>query len=280
MVHQIKSIGIIFFMESLGLKNFLKSIGRPIHSLNTICVGLSGVEQGLCKKPEKLTIAWEPKDLTTSARMARLFAIESSLVFVEESLLQYLRYIISHPATPQDIKNLDDKNFTSAEKLEKLSEIVKPEKIYWTSITLLLIHWRNRIIHHHSKAKLSKKHIKILEENKKTIKAEHANIDIEKTINNFENKKITLKDISTIISVTIKYVRQIDEYLQVESDSKENVEFWIKYLKLKNEYNKLFYTNKNNKFKKYKQFFNTYLPFISDKTILDIIAHNKTLDDE
>lgn len=52
-------------MESLGLKNFLKSIGRPIHSLNTICVGLNGVEKNLCEKPNELTISWNPTNLLT-----------------------------------------------------------------------------------------------------------------------------------------------------------------------------------------------------------------------
>lgn len=211
--------------------------------------------------------------------MARQFAIESSLVFVEESLLQYLRYIISHPSSPENIKYLKNKN-SSSEKIEQLFEIIKPEKIYWTPMVLLLIHWRNRIIHHHSKAKLTKKQIEILAENKESIKQEHANIDIEKTIENFNNKRITLKDISTLITITIKYVRQIDEFLQLESNSKSNIEYWIKYSNLVNEYNKLFNSNKPNKFKQFKQFFKTYFPFVSDEIIKDIIIHNKTLDDE
>lgn len=148
------------------------------------------------------------------------------------------------------------------------------------SCSLLLIHWRNRIIHHHSTANLTKKQVEILISNKELMQKEHANIDIEKTIENFNNKRITLKDISTIISITIKYVRQVDTFLQLESNLNINIEYWIKYSNLTNEYNKLFHSNKPDKSKVFKQFFKTYFPFISDETIKDIISHNKPLEDE
>jgi hypothetical protein len=260
-------------MESVGLTEFLKTVGRAVHSVNTICVGLNGVETGAYEKHDDLTITWDPKDPVASSRSARQFAIESSLVFVEEALLQYLKYVAKHPCSTSTVKSAIARE-SASDRIEELTKVIAPKESYWTPIVLLLIHWRNRIVHTSSKAKLKSHQEKLLTDNLETIRSRHANIDIAETLNHFLKNKITLKDASTLIAITIRFVRETDELLQLDSNTQENIYYWIKYLDIVDEYNVQLHSNgTDTKRRKFLQFFKTHLPFVTEDVILQLIEN-------
>ncbi|WP_040433325.1 hypothetical protein [Chlorobium ferrooxidans] len=258
-------------MESLGLTEFLKTVGRAVHSMNTICVGLHGVGTGKYEKPDDLTISWNTKDPCASSRTARQFAVESALVFIEEALLQYLKYVLNHPAAPSSMKAAMQEE-KAADKVDKLSKQIQLKEVYWAPIVILLIHWRNRIVHHSSKAKLSDNQEKILIDNQDKIRSNHANIDISETLAHFSERKITLKDASTIIAITIRFVRDIDEFLQLYIVTPNNIRYFIEYLDIVDEYKEQLKANGIEvKSRKIKQLFKTYLPFVSEDFVVQVI---------
>jgi hypothetical protein len=198
-------------MASKALVTFLNKVGKSIFHINTICVGLNGVETGACTKADKLTVTWATKDPVNAAREARRFVIGASLAFVTDALMEYINYTIAHPNFNIKSKtSTNNSQLSYAEKISNVAQSIPASEKYWVPLVKLMIHWRNRLNHNNSKAKLNTEEIKLLRENKEKIFENHAAIDIEKTLNNFETSKITLKDASTLIAVTIKYVRQID----------------------------------------------------------------------
>lgn len=208
-------------MESEGLKVFLKSVGDAVYSLNTICVGLDAVSKGGVEKPEDLTISWESNDYKQSAISARNFAVRSALVFVEESLLEYFKYVSNCSDQPSKIITAV-KVDGAAKKVEKLSSQVSNLEPYWAPIVVLLVRWRNQVVHN-SNTSLSPVFRKVLVDNAAIISKRHAAIDITQTLSNFDSKKITLKDFTTMIAVTIRYVRQLDYELCPNIKSSESL---------------------------------------------------------
>lgn len=199
-------------MESLELKNFLKDIGESVHSMNTIAVALSYLENEI--PPKGLEISWNPKSLKTSKLKARHYAESASYVYSAENIFEYLEKISKNP-----LWNYKDINFLGDEKkaiktynfLSQIPDITKPMAIFCE----LLCHWRNRIVHLSiSNADLSNKKKQILIENATDIYAKFHHFDIEQALTNFKNKKITLKDTSTLITIAIKCMRTVDEHFQ------------------------------------------------------------------
>lgn len=68
---------------------------------------------------------------------------------------------------------------------------------------LLLIHWRNKVIHKSSNASLTKEQIKKFKEDNVFIEDNYKNLSIDKLINDFDIDKPTLKDVSSLIAMTI-----------------------------------------------------------------------------
>lgn len=88
-----------------------------------------------------------------------------------------------------------------------------PPKVYFSAIQLLIA-WRNVLIHDIEDDPLGGEAISVLRSNAKTLEVDHSGIDINQTIENYLNKKEpTLKDISTLVSILLRYVSAIDETL-------------------------------------------------------------------
>lgn len=254
-------------MESLGLSEFLKSVGNSVHSLNTICVGLNGVERRIYEKPDDLTITWDPRDPCWSARQSRIFAINAAIVFTEEALMQYVRYIAKHPAAPEVLRAVM-KIEGGAERLELVVMQVKPEKEYWGPFLSLLIHWRNRIVHPSSNAKLNANQEAILTKNSDEIKSLHANINVIETLQHFHERSTTLKDASTLIAIAIRFVKYIDQTLQLDTAKYDYLNYWFKHLDIENQYLTICKSNgESERARRLRQFFKTYLPFVGEELI-------------
>ncbi|ENQ8650555.1 hypothetical protein ACEQ8A_004244 [Vibrio fluvialis] len=198
-------------MESEGLKQFLKSVGNSVFLLNTICVGLDGVANGVVTKSDDLTISWNPRDPRSTALSARAHAIKSSLVFVEESLLNYISFLgncASQSSSIQSACAVDG----AADKITKLSKHVRGILPYWEPMVVLLIRWRNKIVHD-SNTDLSTYYRSVLIKYEAEIRENHAAISIRETLDNFDSGRITLKDFSTLIAITIRFIRHVDDKL-------------------------------------------------------------------
>lgn len=195
-------------MDSEGLKHFLKTVGDSIFLLNTICVGLDGVGSGAVKKSENLTVSWHTNNPENAALQARAHAIKSTLIFVEEALLEYISFLGKCTNQTEEIKTAS-RTDGAAEKIIQISQHLKDAPEYWEPMVILLVRWRNKVVHG-SAVDLSQSYRSILNRNSNVIKDAHAAISIEKTLKHFDEGQITLKDFSTMIAITIRYVRKID----------------------------------------------------------------------
>jgi hypothetical protein len=199
-------------MESEGLKQFLKIVGEAVYNLNTICVGLEGVSSGSVTKPKTLTITWSTSDPSRTALSARRFAIRSSLIFVEQALSNYIDFISTCANQTQKVKAACAETGT-APRITELSKNISEKEEYWLPFVILLIRWRNIVVHD-SKSNFSSIHRNSILNNSAIIKKRHAAIDVDKTLRNYDDEKITLKDFSTMMAITIRFVRHIDSKLE------------------------------------------------------------------
>ncbi len=199
-------------MESIELKKFLKDVGDSVHSMNTIAVALSILPKGSIKVPKGLEISWDPKSLENSKIMSRNYAERSSYVYAAESLFEYLENISKNPLwiyDGHDFKGEEKKAIKVYKFLKATPGITETMAI----LVELLCHWRNRIVHLNiSNAGLSSNKKDSLKKERDNIYSNFHHFDIYEALDNFENKKITLKDTSTLITIAIKSVRLVDEY--------------------------------------------------------------------
>lgn len=199
-------------MESEGLKQFLNAVGDAVHSVNTICIGLTSVSEGNFSKPSGLNIGWKSSNPEVSASKARMFALRSSLVFVEEALLKYLDFLtICITENPKLLAALQTEG--AVERVVETSKFLSHAQPYWWPTVVLLIRWRNKVVHN-SRSELSVHQKNLLLKNSEDLRKNHAGINISTTLQNFESGQITLKDFTTLIAITIRYVRALDEQLE------------------------------------------------------------------
>lgn len=306
-------------MESPFLIDFLKSVGDSVHSINTIVVGLSTIESGNYKKPEDLTITWKTSDNAFSARRARVYALKSALIYVDDSLANYLkgiRVLIDNKILqtiltrfnpqfdpdlestfkakyPSTFRLFDDKNkkatspeekdklykhLSSVDRILALNEFFNFEKEYWYPCIVMMIKWRNKVVHQISTGQLSREEINILNQNSVDIKDKHANIDIERTIDHFNKNEITLKDITTLIAITIRYARSIDEQIFQSVDRIEIVESYVTRKKLIEKYNSIAnLENESIRKRKFGNFITTNVSPLSELEISNLYASLKPI---
>lgn len=219
-------------MKTPAYKPFIKAVGKTVHHLNTIAVGLAGVELGVCLKPSGLDISWDPADIKSSSRDARLFTLKATIVFVAEEICAYNSLIIGSPNIGT-IK-LPEKADRS-HKHQSLTEHLKIEPASLSLGPLLLIHWRNKIIHRKSKASLTAAQIEIFKSASDEIKENYKNLCVLKILDDFERGLPTLKDVSSLIAMTINYVNLVESLIK-EPQSKEDFEGWLKHIDLFSAY--------------------------------------------
>jgi len=77
----------------------------------------------------------------------------------------------------------------------------------------LACHWRNKIIHSSaSNTKLANGKIGRIRQLRDLIYEFYCHFDVNIALENYDDKNITLKDTSTLITILIKAARQIDEF--------------------------------------------------------------------
>ncbi|WP_171121067.1 hypothetical protein [Ruegeria sp. HKCCA5463] len=200
-----------FSAATQPLRFFLGEVGEAVAYLNTIVVGLDAVENGY-KKPAGLKISWNPDDQNAAARKARRFAVEATMQKVCGALKEYIATISNFKRLTVVGERWSGKT-TSAEKTTDVAEFLLGEDDFLHVGACLTIHWRNRIVHKRSSAKLTAKQENRLRKQKAAIKSNFASLDVDRLLDHFEKGRPTLKDISTLISFSIRFVRELDRKL-------------------------------------------------------------------
>lgn len=228
-------------MKTPAFKPFIHDVGKVVHHLNTIAVGLSGVESGICKKPPGLDISWDPSDVRASSRGARSFALKSTIVFVAEELSTYTNKIIGSPNIGEvELPKKADKS----QRFECLCKHIGISDLHLVYGPLLLIHWRNIVIHKNSNASLSSNQKQSFKTTKDILMSQYKNLSVDKLLEHFHKKQPTLKDVSSLTAMTINCVKEIENKIS-EPLSKEDVGNWLKHLKLYDGYARIIRVAKN-----------------------------------
>lgn len=178
--------------------------------MNTIAVALSLLPNEGVEIPSGLDISWKPKELEQSKLRARNYAEKSTYVYVAENLFEYLNEISKNP-----LWIYPNINFVGEEKkaikvynfLTQIPDISEEMAI----LCELLCHWRNRIVHSSSSnASLSSKKRQLIISKRADLYESFHHFDTTRALSNFENKLITLKDVSTLTTIVIKCSRAVD----------------------------------------------------------------------
>lgn len=202
-------------MESPPLRRFLSSLGRVQHHLYTAIVGLCGVEAGIVDKPVDLDIAWNATDRLGSAREARRFLLQSTLVFTAEELGEYATQVLKY--------RRHEPMAERADRLRALGEVNPP---YLGIAALLGSHWRNRIIHRRSKARLTNPERQVLIDESATIREAFKNLDVDDLLQGFDTNQPTLKDVTVLLAMSIRFARSVDATLPTPANAAE-VRKWL-----------------------------------------------------
>ncbi len=244
------------FTMSEYLKTFKNKTGKSIFQLNMACYALGSVEN--LEKIDAQDVGFRvnfstnnPKD---AARATREYIIRSTLVYVFENFYIFLKNLI------QDRMESAWKDFQNSGKgkAENIKDFLQKKDFHfgaesYISVIYCLAKWRNRIIHD-SLNKLPEPLKSGLLADSNYYSKNHGNINIEQFIKHFEEDKPTLKDVSTIISVTIRSAEVIDQVLCREPVSAaEIIEKIKKNPKTKEEFYKLMNKVKLKKLSKEKE---------------------------
>ena len=76
----------------------------------------------------------------------------------------------------------------------------------------LITHWRNRIVHE-SKSHLNKSEKSLLRESEQEIHATYKHLSVDRLLAHFEEGRPSLKDVSSLIAMSINLARRIDQQL-------------------------------------------------------------------
>lgn len=190
------------------LRDFLATVGEAVTNVNTAIIGLDAVEQGY-QKPSSLNISWNPADRVAAARKSRKFVLEAALVRVAEALLEFIRVTAKMPRFGV-VRSTWDENTSGAEKLSDIATAALGRETYNIAGAALLLHWRNRVVHSNSKASLAPRHLQLLRKASNEIEAEFSRLSVERLLKDFEAGQPTLKDISSLISMSIRMARAVD----------------------------------------------------------------------
>lgn len=254
-----------FIMESLELKKFMIDVGNSVHSMNTIAVALSLLPDDNVATPASLNISWNPKNLEYSKILARNYAERSSYVYAAESLFEYLRTISKNA-----LWNYPDQNFQGDEKkaikVYKFLKVIPGVSETMAILCELLSHWRNRIVHlNTSNASISSSKRNHLIEERNNIYDNFYHFDIIEALTHYDKKKITLKDTSTLITISIKSARLVDEYFFKGVSKKEIENIEIELLKDKSFQKIIAQNESKKKTRQITKWININYPYLKNK---------------
>lgn len=212
-------------METIEFKRLIREIGESVHSMNTIAVGLSKLNADNCDIPNGLEISWKPVDIETSKIKSRNYAERAAIIYSVESFFVYLETISQNPFwNHPEINFKKEQNKTKADKVYEFLNQIPTVRDEMKILAELACHWRNKIVHSSSSnAKLDNGKIGRIRQLRDHVYENYHHFDINLALENYDNKKITLKDSSTLITILIKAARKIDEFFFAEFSLEKSV---------------------------------------------------------
>ena len=221
---------------SQPLQFLLRDIGNAVFALNTAVVGLDAVEHDY-PKPDSLNISWAPHDREIAARTSRTFLLESVLVRASTTINEYVSALSKLPRFAivrekwQKAAKKSQKATKISTKISTIAAEVLDKDDYLIPGVILLVHWRNHVVHPNSHAKLTSPEKQILLDNEDIISDRYRGLKTSKLLQDFETQQPTLKDISSLISMTINLARKVDKNMQLDL-SKAELDAWLEHYQL------------------------------------------------
>lgn len=217
-------------VHSQALHSLLQEIGPAVFYMNTSVVGLHAVEEGY-PKPDTLDVSWAPRNQKCAARETRKFILESVMVRASETINQFIAAVSVLPSF-EDVRKKWDSYTSVAERLTSVATAALDKDDYLIPAAVLLVHWRNRVVHPSSNAKLAARQKRILLNNMDIISQEYRDLNVIRLLSHFDEQRPTLKDISCLIAMTINLARKIDRTIQ-SNLSKPELEAWLDHYELR-----------------------------------------------
>jgi hypothetical protein len=247
--------------QSHPLSVLLVEIGEAVANLNTAVVGLDAVEKGH-EKPENLDISWSPGDRQAASRKARKFIVEAVLVRVFEALRQHSVVISRLPRFGGVVDKWNGKTTWATKIWDTYKAIVGD--VYLVSSAVLVANWRNRIIHPSSNARMQSQQKNLLRNNDAEIADKYKGLSVDCLLCHFEEGRPTLKDVSSLIAMTINLAREVDRSIS-STLSKDDLDAWLGYFELSDAIKKVVAETKPEKrVASVRRVFQTRAPLLLD----------------
>jgi hypothetical protein len=200
---------------------FKKMMGQNNHFLITILVGLDSVEAGQATLSPGFSTAWSPRDMRTSARRSRDFAIKALLAWASDSLNTYRRELTS----PPNLYFSDhERRAINAEeglwlRLECLAQISGAALGAEKDMVELLVVWRNKVVHTKARDSLKGALSQRLTESQSAIEGAYRGLDIQRAIKSAQGGQApSFKEITALVSAAQTFVERIDDALLTRID--------------------------------------------------------------
>lgn len=216
--------------ETKYLKSVLNEIGHSVHNLNTIAVSLSNLPLNT-SVPANLNIKWSPTNIEKSCISARRYAVRSSFIFAVESLFEYMCNISNDTVWKKLNLGLDFNaklpvNNSKAKRFSEFCKSIPGIEREWYLLVEIMCHWRNQIVHAStSKARIHSDDKEFLKSKITILRDNFHHFDVNITLKDYYDDKVTLKDASTLITFLIKCCRKIDEYFIKHASNLNNQEY-------------------------------------------------------
>ena len=203
-------------MNSRAFRKFKTEMGQANHFLITIMIGLDAVEDG-AQKRESFKTTWNPQDIGASVSRSRHYAIKSASAWAVDNLDMYLRLCNRTPKLYDDSESLEIEK-TRHSVYQKFRCVIgnhtelTADKFAYVD---LLICWRNNSIHFDVENPLlpeSLNYFRSIPDNDIVTNTYH--LDITRMLDHFrQGEDPTFKEASTLISMTIHFVEELDKLL-------------------------------------------------------------------
>lgn len=144
--------------------------------------------------------------------------VEAVLVRVAEAVSEFVIVTARLPRFSSVRSNWDSKTSRAEKLADVVTEALGPDD-YLIAGTALLIHWRNRVVHPRSRASLTPEQEKKLRAASDEIESSFAGLSIDRLLRDFEVGQPTLKDVSSLVTMSIRMARAVDKATSPLSDA-------------------------------------------------------------
>ena len=201
---------------------FKEMLGQANHFLITTLIGLNAVENNVAKPTSSFSAAWNPRNVTASARRSRAFVLDMALVRSVDALDAYLSTAHRKPSL-FELASLRSEMDGARNSVAKKFHAVVTHNLGPTplraALCRLAVDWRNRRVHSLAENELTVNDRNLIKASATDIAAEYRGLVASTLLENFENsKEPTFKEAAGLINLMHHVVREIDAKLIANVD--------------------------------------------------------------